>query len=265
MRLRKLLQTAGAVLVLTLGVACAPSASPEVSPAATPDTSIDTPPEPADPTEGPGEDPTDNPHGGQLSDPVTGTSVEDEFVGRWLWEGDTVTVLEFYADGSGNSFWGTFSWTIVGDEIQWDMDAVNEVWRWAFTFDGNDLTITSRQVEGMEYTYFRTSAHNGAARFTDRPEGDDSASVSSDQLVGLWLWDIDGHTELVFHADGRGDGYMGPFEWVLLPGNELQWHLLDQSGSPTTRWEVSVDGDVLNIASLQAMGTTWTYLRAASQ
>ena len=200
-------------------------------------------------------------------------AIDAEFVGRWCWEFNPGNYLALNDDGTASIFEANdFTWGVSGEELRWRMgaDQGNETWRWSFTFEGDGLTLVSRQEAGLERTYFRC---DDLGRRIE-PAGDisDTAGGSiEDQLTGLWLWDGNNSIELVFHADGTGDGYLGPFEWEI-SGNQLLWHFIDSDyGDHRAYWGFSLADDVLDIVMDLEIADdfqgsiAWTYQRALSQ
>ncbi|MDR0483521.1 MAG: hypothetical protein LBH13_10295 [Cellulomonadaceae bacterium] len=87
----------------------------------------------------------------------------DGLLGTWEWPLGPDFTYVFEADGTGlrgTSFEAeTFTWDASGSNLSINLDnppAGNiALERWEFTIDGDTLTITSRQVDGMEFSYVR--------------------------------------------------------------------------------------------------------------
>ena len=93
-----------------------------------------------------------------------GSGGDENLAGTWTWDVDSSFQYIFNADGTGSrGFTGaveTFTWsTRSGDELRLRRnnapsgEITNE--RWTYTIDGNVLTIDSRQVSGMTFSYIR--------------------------------------------------------------------------------------------------------------
>ena len=86
---------------------------------------------------------------------------DHQLVGVWEWDDDTNYIYIFNADGSGSRafapFIQTFNWAISDHGyLTMRMNAlVTELWDYDIVDDV--LTIRSRQVSGMQYSYVRTS------------------------------------------------------------------------------------------------------------
>ena len=87
-----------------------------------------------------------------------------ELVGIWAWDVDDVFEYHFFPDGTGIRGWSdetlqTFIWsTTNAGGLTMTMDDPGEyiaVERWSYVINGDVLTITSRQVPGMEWSYIR--------------------------------------------------------------------------------------------------------------
>jgi hypothetical protein len=102
------------------------------------------------------------------------TAEESPIVGSWFWDEDDDWEYVFNSDGTGTRGFISeelifdFLWTIEGDLLTIDMtvnfdhedlEILEEefflIEEWTFVIDGDSLTLTSRQVEDMEYTYVR--------------------------------------------------------------------------------------------------------------
>ena len=83
-----------------------------------------------------------------------------QLVGAWMWEEDNSWFYEFefslYGAGSRPAFptgRENFNWLITADRglVMHIEDGLVEMW--SYTIEENILTLTSRQVEGLEYRY----------------------------------------------------------------------------------------------------------------
>ena len=93
-----------------------------------------------------------------------GRGGDENLVGTWTWDMDSSFRYVFNADGTGTrGFTGaieSFTWsTRSGDELRINRNNApageirNE--RWTYTISGDTLTIDSRQVSGMTFSYIR--------------------------------------------------------------------------------------------------------------
>ena len=94
--------------------------------------------------------------------------VPDYLVGVWNWEEDRSWSYEFYDDGTGSRPGfpfgrDSFEWAITVDGgLIMNMEG-GMVEMWSYVIRGRDivLTITSRQVVGMEYSYYLDGGTRG--------------------------------------------------------------------------------------------------------
>jgi predicted dehydrogenase len=85
--------------------------------------------------------------------------VAADFIGLWDWDsGDYI--YDFREDGTGTRGFThspeleeEFTWELAGGELQIRIDMMIELWR--PTIEGNVLTISSLQMEGLSYSYIR--------------------------------------------------------------------------------------------------------------
>jgi len=87
------------------------------------------------------------------------TTAAYQLLGTWGWDEMSAWQYNFYADGTGIRGIGsdllTFGWRAYGDHLVMDTDVMQE--SWTFVIDDDGLTLTSRQIAGMEYSYIRLS------------------------------------------------------------------------------------------------------------
>ena len=90
---------------------------------------------------------------------VTLTTAAHQLLGTWVWDGLDTWRYTFYADGTGirgdPAYLLEFSWRAHGDHLVIDTDIMQE--SWTFVIDGDGLTLTSRQVADMEFSYIRVA------------------------------------------------------------------------------------------------------------
>ena len=86
----------------------------------------------------------------------------DELVGVWKWEEDNSWFYEFFLYGAGSrpafpTGRENFSWLITADGglLMHIEDGLVEMW--SYTIEENILTLTSRQIDGLEYRYILDS------------------------------------------------------------------------------------------------------------
>jgi len=95
--------------------------------------------------------------GGEHVDHVEAVSGDHDIVGIWQWDSDGSYIYIFNADGNGSrGFPNTiqrFTWEIEDDGLNMRVGRANEEWSWVISDD--TLTITSRQVRNMQYSYIR--------------------------------------------------------------------------------------------------------------
>ncbi|MCL2546891.1 MAG: hypothetical protein FWE06_06820 [Oscillospiraceae bacterium] len=167
--------------------------------------------------------------------------------GVWLWDTSHAYRVEFNADGTGARGFPdeieSFDWFTAGDSLAVDTGSgPHEHWR--FVIDSDLLTIDSRQLAGLTYSYIRESA------VLDNMEQDTA-------LVGAWLWDADDAYRYEFNADGTGtrgfEGEIEDFEWFTMDGILV----IDTA----EQWEYSIDDDVLTIENVLVPGADFSYIR----
>ena len=83
--------------------------------------------------------------------------VEEDFIGIWDWDMGMDYEYEFFDDGTGirgmPGLLEEFTWALVDGELHLRIGGMMELWVPAI--DGDVLTITSLQIEGMSYSYIR--------------------------------------------------------------------------------------------------------------
>jgi len=95
--------------------------------------------------------------GGEHVDHVAPVSGDHEIVGIWEWDTTDTYIYIFNADGSGSRGVSPtiqrFTWEIEDDGLTMAVGRTEEEWSWVI--NDNTLTITSRQVRNMQYSYNR--------------------------------------------------------------------------------------------------------------
>ena len=85
------------------------------------------------------------------------TLAEEDFIGIWDWDMGMDYEYEFFEDGTGirgmPGVLEEFTWTLVDGELHLRLGGMMELW--VPTIEGDVLTITSLQIEGMTYSYIR--------------------------------------------------------------------------------------------------------------
>ena len=103
----------------------------------------------------------------QADEQADESGVNQALVGTWAWEFYPDWEYEFRSDGTGErgldefEDYMHFTWSTVDGELHIDLIGTlptgvtvrNE--RWAYSIAGNALTISSLQVDGLEFTYVR--------------------------------------------------------------------------------------------------------------
>ena len=83
-----------------------------------------------------------------------------DLVGTWDWDEDASYVYTFYADGRGTRGFGRdvdrFEWRTEGNDHLIMTLGPLEIESWTFTISDDVLTLSSRQVPGMEFSYIRS-------------------------------------------------------------------------------------------------------------
>ena len=185
------------------------------------------------------------------------------------------SLLGYWENGSGNRFLWVFreadsvhfleNGTVIITE-----DGVSETVNWEVTevgaFRANDRAFTY-SIEGDILTITDSSGDDWAfARgVTFDVDVDDYVAISDNDLIGDWEWDIDGNFIYLFNADGTGHrGYsneLEEFEWTIVNGNlYLEFDFIAMFEVEFERWSMTIEGDVLTLASLQG-GGTFSYIR----
>lgn len=84
---------------------------------------------------------------------LTAQTQNTALIGTWSWVADHSYLYIFFADGQGRrGFPGemeTFNWSTSGNLLQIGIE------QWTFTITENTLTIVSRQVAGMAFSYLK--------------------------------------------------------------------------------------------------------------
>ena len=182
-------------------------------------------------------------------------ALDEALIGAWVWEQVESYILVFEADGQGVRGYypddlESFTWRTYpsDDHLIITLGFIQE--SWTYTIVGDVVTIDSRQVPGMTFSYVRW-------------EGDfipyEAPDLTGHPLVGTWAWDGGPAYLYVFNEDGTGTrGFPGQIE-------QLYWyayddHLLMETGIGLESWTFVIDDDVLTIDSRQA-NLTWSYIR----
>jgi len=96
--------------------------------------------------------------------PATAGQIDPTLVGSWTWDEDANYIYIFNNDGTGTRGWfgfeETFTWSIPDSgqlNIYRDHAPLGEIRneRWNYTIVGNVLTMDSRQVAGLTFSYIR--------------------------------------------------------------------------------------------------------------
>jgi len=174
--------------------------------------------------------------------------INSALVGVWNGDDNMLWQHTFNADGTGVTGFPDdledIMWTIP--EPGW-LRIDGPGWRddWNYTVDGDSLTLVSRQVVDLTFTYIRDGA--------ERP--------INPKLVGVWNWDDNALWQYTFNADGTGTmGLPDSLEIITWftpePGrlsvNSLGWR---------EEWNYTLDGDSLILDSRQQADVTYTHTR----
>ena len=89
-------------------------------------------------------------------DIATGGPISEVLLGTWAWDGDPNWTYVFAADGTATrgvpGQIETFTWWVEGDDhVLMDVGVMIE--SWTFIIEGDILTLDSRQVPGMTWSY----------------------------------------------------------------------------------------------------------------
>jgi len=95
--------------------------------------------------------------------------IDPALAGVWAWDGYERWQYMFFADGTGTrgipGDTQHFTWSTQGDILEMDIEgSAFGLELWTFVIRGDVLTITSRQVAGMTYSYIRQDGVPGANR-----------------------------------------------------------------------------------------------------
>ena len=185
-------------------------------------------------------------------------------VGTWVWDGYDGYIYTFYNDGSGSRGFVPllydFEWNVVnGDHLLLTfMETTLESWSYAIADDV--LTINSRQVPDMEYSYIRISTVPMSPE-TELREID--ANLADHPLIGSWAWDVDDEFIYVFNNNGLGHRGFVPmiqqFEWQVENDNHLILSFEGTLGIAES-WTYIIVNDVLTVSSRQFPGMAFNYL-----
>ncbi|MCL2569560.1 MAG: S-layer homology domain-containing protein [Oscillospiraceae bacterium] len=192
--------------------------------------------------------------GGQTPAPPATGDVH-ALVGTWAWDESTAFAYVFDADGTGfrgvGAQVGTFAWETTADGgliLTLDNPLVGfiAVEQWSYVIDGRFLTLTSRQVAGMEYVYVLEAG---------------PADQTGNALLGTWTWDGNATWAYIFEADGTGSrpGQVGrvSFVWWTTADGGLAMEFSEY----VERWSYVIAGDVLTITNRQFTGVEFRYHR----
>ena len=82
-----------------------------------------------------------------------GRGGDESLVGTWNWDVDSGYQYNFNADGTGTRGFAnareTFNWSTSNDVLSIGIE------RWNYTIENDVLTIDSRQVPGLTFSYIR--------------------------------------------------------------------------------------------------------------
>jgi len=97
------------------------------------------------------------------------TTAEYQLVGtQWAWDGYAAWQYFFHADGTGvrgvASSTISFDWWAYGNHLLIETGYMLE--SWTFAIDGDIMTLASRQVAGLEYSYIRVGSDTAATGTT---------------------------------------------------------------------------------------------------
>ena len=255
----KKLLSALLVLALVVGLlaGCGGGNQPSASPANTAPFTTPAPPPTPEPAEvdknGEEDEDEDEDEGTTVQQPDTGDI--HILVGTWVWDHGTAFAYEFAADGTGSRGGGgtveTFEWATTADgglTLTLDNPPAGfiPVEQWSYVIDGRLLTLTSRQVAGMEYIYV-----------LDAPAADQTGSP----FIGTWAWDGNSSWTYVFDANGTGTRGMptgrDSFVWWTTADGGIAMDL----GEWVELWSYALSGNDLTITSRQEDGVTFSYVR----
>jgi len=171
-----------------------------------------------------------------------GGDIDEDLVGRWVWEGSPAYQLVFEADGTGEwtGLIDSFEWEIRDENIRMDDDEGRRTW--SYTIEGDVLTIqrTEPGMQNERWVYFRY------------------VELTTDVFVGTWAWNMGPEFQLIFEADGTGEwvGVVDSITWEFVNGE-----LRIDTGVMVEIWRPSIIGDILLMESLQEIGLEYVYIR----
>jgi len=187
-----------------------------------------------------------------------------DLVGGWLWvNGPSVYVYFFDEDGLGargfvcdglnpdfEPDWEELEWVFSDGSLTLEVNGLSTE-RWSATISGDMLTLTSEEIEGLEYTYVRVL----------EPEGNER---QYDELVGVWMWeeDLSWFYEFEFFLRGGGSRPAFPtgrenFEWLITADGGLLMHIED---GLVEMWSYAIEEGVLTLTSRQIAGLEYRYI-----
>ena len=177
----------------------------------------------------------------------------EELVGFWFWDEMPAWTYEFHADGTGSRGINddeVFTWHTIGDNLI--IDAPLMVESWTFTIVDDVLTLESRQVQGLIYSYILQSDAPAQAQQADEPQ------EQAEELVGLWAWNEMPAWTYEFHADGTGTRGVSDdesFTWHTVGDN-----LIIDAPLMVESWTFTIAGNVLTLESRQVQGMIYSYI-----
>ncbi|MCL2837716.1 MAG: hypothetical protein FWE04_01425 [Oscillospiraceae bacterium] len=109
---------------------------------------------------GNGEEPNNGNGNEVVNNQPPANNVASALVGTWVWEDAEAYEYIFNADGTGTrgmpGMMDTFTWSTPGSgRLNIDVDGVPVTEEWNYSIGGVELTIDSRQVPGLAFTYIR--------------------------------------------------------------------------------------------------------------
>ena len=179
-------------------------------------------------------------------------SFDEALIGAWAWDDDNSYVYVFESNGQGRrGFYPDledFTWLVRGvDTLVISVGLLQE--SWIYAIDGDTVTMESRLVEGLVYTYVRWEgdfivADDYEVDFTGHP------------IIGTWAWEDDSRWVYEFNTDGTGlRGWTG--EVVAIYWYVYEDILLIDAGGGIEQWQFTIDD---NILTLEMPGTVYRYV-----
>jgi len=174
---------------------------------------------------------------------------EHSLVGNWAWEFDVSYRYEFNADGTGVRGGGIYNI----EEFEWSIPRAGRLTinitsiqgeEWNFIIENEFLTLDSRQLDDLVYSYMRLSGEEGS-------------------IIGTWIWEFDVSYRYVFDVDGtgtRGSDLVGfeEFEWLISNEGYLIINIIRH---PHEDWNYTIDGEILTLVSRQFEEWEYSYIR----